>query len=462
MRRTSRGARFIQVWMACVIIVCALVFVAATTPAHAAQVTRGSCGASSGAAPHTSAQAPKNAASAARISLNTRSGVVGTQVVVSGAGWPSGQRVFITVENLVDEQGGMNETGRLSGATVGANGAFTMPTFRFPSLTCGVRPKAGTTASIVAATEDASVRVVTSFAVAQTPRLEVATPQQLAPLPLGTTTIAVTGTDWAPGAPVSLIAARLETITSGEWASAVTATPLPGAQAIRVTGNARGELSASVPVPPNLPPGTSVNISASAISPSYGTLVINLYPEALIPPSVAPTWDLSATRGQPGVPLTVSGDHWWPADDISIEYCRAEAAQPTALGMRCNLGPQGLVSTGYAAQLNEVVADTNGHFTASVTLPANAKPGAILVQARLPGGNARAEVYFASREFTLTPASRAQPLVMNWRDWWQQALVGILLLGVALFVFWPHISGISRSKPSSATGIRQPSHEQED
>jgi hypothetical protein len=242
-----------------------------------------------------------------------------------------------------------------------------------------------------------------------------------------------------------------------------TATPFPGAQPIRVTADARGEVSANVPTPPGLSPGTAVDISATATSHRYGTLVINLYAEALIPAPVPPTWDLSATRGRPGMTLTVTGNHWWPADNISVEYCRTEAAQPTALGVRCNLGPQGLVSTGYAAQLGEAVADASGHFTASVTLPANAKTGAIIIQARPPGGSARADVYFASQEFTLTPpATSPQPLVTHWRDWWTQALVGVLLLGAALFVFWPRTTRIIMRRPAAPTPLGQPSHEQGD
>jgi hypothetical protein len=328
-------------------------------------------------------------------------------------------------------------------------GGFTTPAFGFPSLTCGIRPKAGTTASIVAATDDNSVRASASFAVAQTPTLEVASPQQLRPLPVGTTTIAVTGEDWTPGVSVSLVAARAEIVTGPAGGQTQMATPFPDAQPTHVIADAQGKLNANMPVPATLAPGTAVDIQATATSSVYGALIINLYPEALIPAPVPPTWDLSANRGAPGMKLTVTGEHWWPTDYVSVEYCRSEAAQPTALGMRCNLGPQGLTPTGYAAQLGEAVVDGNGYFSATITLPANAKPGAIIMEARLLGGNTRADMYFASQGFTVTaPAARATPLLSRWRDWWPQALGGILLLGATLFVFWPRIMRAMGRKPT--------------
>ena len=79
--------------------------------------------------------------------------------IVSGTGWPVGQHVLISVENLIDEQGGVNGTGWLSDATVNVYGGFATSAFSFPYAVCGVRPKAGTIASIVAATDDNSVRV---------------------------------------------------------------------------------------------------------------------------------------------------------------------------------------------------------------------------------------------------------------------------------------------------------------
>jgi hypothetical protein len=348
------------------------------------------------------------------------------------------------VENLTDEQGGVNGTGRLISATVDVYGGFTTPAFGFPYAVCGMRPKAGTMAWVVAATDDNSVQVVRSFALAQTPTLAVATPQQLSPLPLDATSIAVMGSDWIPGAAISLVAAQLDTVADADGIQRQTATPFPSAQAIHAIADAHGALTANVPIPSGLAPGTAVNLSATAVSATYGTLLIILTPDARIPAPVPPTWNLSATHGEPGVRLTVTGDHWWPADHISVEYCRAEAAQQTTLGMRCNLGPQGLVSTGYAAQLGEAAVDMSGHFTASVTLPANAKLGAVIVQARLLGGNERADIYFASQQFTLTPpAPRAQLLMIDWQDWWPRLLVGGLLLGAALFVLWPRfIKGI--------------------
>src|SRR4029079_18380626 len=182
----------------------------------------------SSSASGTSTQATKGAA---RISLNTAQGVAGTQVVVSGTGWPVGEHVLISVENLIDEQGGVNGTGWLSGATVNVYGGFATPAFSFPYLTCGIRPKAGTTASIVAATDDNSVRAVSSFAVAQTPTLEVDSPQQLRPLPLGVNTITVVGSDWAPGVSVSLVAARSEIVTTAVGGQTQVESPFPDAQA---------------------------------------------------------------------------------------------------------------------------------------------------------------------------------------------------------------------------------------
>jgi hypothetical protein len=374
-----------------------------------------------------------------------------------------GQRVLISVENLIDEQGGVNGTGWLSDATVNVYGGFATPAFSFPYLTCGIRPKAGTTASIVAATDDNSVRASAPFAIAQTPTLEVTSPQQLRPLPVGTTTIAVTGEDWTPGVSVTLVAAHTEIVTGPAGGQTQMATPFPEAQPIHVIADAQGGLNANVPVPATLAPGTAVDIQATATSHTYSTLIINLYSEALIPAPVPPTWDLSANRGAPGMKLTVTGKHWWPTDYLSVEYCRAEAAQPTALGMRCNLGPQGLTPTGYAAQLGEAVVDGNGYFRATITLPANAKPGAIIMEARLLGGNTRAEIYFASQEFTLTaPAPSATSLLSRWRDWSPEALAGVLVLGAALFVFWPRIMRATGRRPAYSAPSIGLSGEEED
>ena len=459
MRRASCSAWLISGWLMCVAVLSALAFIVDMTPAHALAAARTACGGSSSAS-GASTQATKGAA---RISLNTAQGVAGTQVVVSGTGWPVGQHVLISVENLIDEQGGVNGTGWLSDATVNVYGGFATPAFSFPYLTCGIRPKAGTTASIVAATDDNSVRAVASFAVAQTPTLEVASPQQLRPLPLGMNTITVVGSDWAPSASVSLVAAHSEIVTAAVGGQTQVESPFPDAQSIHVMADAQGRLNANVPVPASLPPGTAVDVQATATSRAYGTLVINLYPEALIPAPVPPTWDLSANRGAPGMKLTVTGEHWWPTDFVIVEYCRIEAAQPTALGLRCNPGPQGSAATGYAAQLGEAVVGGDGYFQASVTLPANAKPGAIIVQARLLGDNTRAEIYFASQEFTLTvPAPRATPFLARWRDWWPQALVGVLVLGAALFTFWPRIMRATGRRPAFSAPSEELSSEQED
>jgi hypothetical protein len=446
-------------WLAFVALACALAFTASAPSAHALAVSRTACGGSSSASSGASTQTTKGAA---RISLNTARGVAGTQVVVSGTGWPVGQHVLISVENLIDEQGGVYGTRWLSGADVNAYSGFTTPAFSFPYLTCGIRPKAGTTASIVATTEDTSVRAVASFAVGQTPTLEVVSPQQLSPLRVGTTTIAVTGNDWTPGASLSLVAARSELVAGTIGDQVMTAMPFPDAQPIRVLADAQGRLNANVPIPAGLPPGTTVDVQATATSSAYGTLVITLYPDALIPAPAPPTWDLSANRGAPGMKLTVTGEHWWPTDFVSVEYCRIEAAQPTALGMRCNLGPQGLTPTGYATQLGEAVVDGNGYFLTSVTLPANAKPGAIIVEARLLGGNTRAEIYFASQQFTLTaPALHATSFLSRWRDWSPEALVGVLALVAALFVFWPRIRQAIGRRPASVAPSEGFSSEQE-
>jgi hypothetical protein len=413
----------------------ALVFVAGASSSQALAVSRTACGPSTSASP----VATQKTIGLARISLNTARGVAGTQVIVGGTSWPAGRRVLINVENLIDEQGGVNAIAGLSGAIVGADGAFTAPAFSFPYLTCGLRPKAGTTATFVAVTDDNVVRVTKPFALAQTPTLTIVG-QQPRILPVGAANISVVGGDWMPGVAVSFVAAQIDTTTDVGGFQRQAATPLPFAQPIGVTADARGEFEVDVPVPLGLTPGTVVNLSATATSASYGTLLIFLDPEALVPAPIPPTWDLSAPQGAPGVTLTSAGDHWWPGDEVTVEYCRIEAAEPTAQGMRCNPGPQGSATTGFAAQIGEVLVDTAGHFRATVTLPANAKPGEIIVEARLLGGNTRAAVYFASRAFTLTqPAPRTTPLLARWREWWPQALAGALMLGAALFVFWPRI-----------------------
>ena len=106
MRRVPRNAWLMSVWLMCVAMIYALVV--SVAPAHALAASRTACGGSSSAS-----SGAIQAKGSARISLNTTRGVAGTQVVVSGTGWPVGQHIFISVENLTDDQGGVNGTGWL-------------------------------------------------------------------------------------------------------------------------------------------------------------------------------------------------------------------------------------------------------------------------------------------------------------------------------------------------------------
>ena len=136
MRKVTRDAWLTSGWLASVAVASASVFISSAAYAHAAPPARRSCGAPSSASSGASTQVTTGSA---RISLNTVQGVAGTQVV-SGTGWPVGQQVFISVENVTDEQGGVNGTGRLITANVNMYGGFATPAFGFLYAVCGVRP----------------------------------------------------------------------------------------------------------------------------------------------------------------------------------------------------------------------------------------------------------------------------------------------------------------------------------
>jgi hypothetical protein len=145
--------------------------------------------------------------------------------------------------------GVVNAFDGVSGATVTAAGTFTAPTFTLPRAACGVLPRAGTVAQIVAHTLDGSTRVTVPLSIAQTPSITV--PLASSTISPGTTIIPVNGSDWAPGSAVRLVAATRQPDctppTTYDQARCVTA--LPNARTVVAHAGANGRFSADVPLP---------------------------------------------------------------------------------------------------------------------------------------------------------------------------------------------------------------------
>jgi hypothetical protein len=406
--------------------------VAAAAPGHTAATAtlpRG-CGVSMAAGRIASASVPRYA-TGAQISLNTASAVAGTQIVVRGTGWPGGVPITIGVEHFVRTDGFVNAFDGLVQATASATGTFTAPVFLLPLGTCGILPRAGTTAEIVAHTPGGGVQASAALSIAQTPAIAVDLPSLQ--LPRGATSIPVSGSVWVPGATVNLVAAGLPpdcpVVTSLDVVRCLT--PLVGAQPVVAVAAADGHFRIDVPMPPGVLPGTLVTLRATvSASPYYGELVLRSEWQAQVLPSVAPTLTADRATGPAGATVVVSGDRWPASQVVVVSYCRREAVSQGVVGPQCNQSAEGLVVTGYSQELGEADTDGFGHFTLRVMLPANARPGAITFEARLADQTLVADVYVQTTSFTVTStATRAgapQPAGL----WWPFAVGGAAVLAV--------------------------------
>lgn len=387
-------------------------------------------------------EAPAKAASGARISLDRSSGTVGTEVIVSGAGWPAGAQVFIHVEDLVIEAGYTDSPpGQYPGPSVAADGTFTSAAFAFPSGVCGRPPLDGTTAQVVAATTDQSVTARASFHIVQVPSLAVSIAGAPLPggvIPANVSVLQVAGSQWAPGTVVTLIAGSQVLSTVANHVQ-----PFPGARPVSATADTQGAFTADVSLPAGLPPGTSVDIGARVTSGVYGTLNMDLNLNAALLPSAEPTLALDHAQGQPGIRLVVKGTHWRPGDTVIIEYCRNSALVPDALGVYCSTSP----TVGAAQELQRASVDAVGTFATEIVLPIQAKAGPITIQARIEPDAIGAPIYRQARPFTLTRFDPTTP-------WWVYmfATVAALLLLAATMLLLYRWRGRQAARPSAAAG----------
>jgi hypothetical protein len=289
---------------------------------------------------------------------------------------------------------------------------MTAPVFILPAGVCGIPPKPGITMQIAAYTPDGNLHVTAPLAIVAQPKVE--TDPQGYQLPRNANIIPVRGSDWVPGSAVSIVAATppdpkdCHISTPFDWVRCLA--PLPSAQPVSIVADADGAFGTTVPLPPNLEPGKQVTLRAAVSGPPYGTLVFQADWAGTILPPVAPTFALSSTSGLAGAILTVSGDHWPAGQTVIVEYCRSEAVSNVFDVPRCNQ----FVGTGYAAELGRTTADNSGHFAIPVTLPSNARLGAIMFQTRVDGESPEMGVYYGQAAFTIIPLSNRPS---RWCPW---------------------------------------------
>jgi hypothetical protein len=406
------------VWILCALAAlatCCVLLAATAASAHAAASTTPprSCGASMATGRIGSASVPLDA-TGAQIALNTASAVAGTQIVVRGTGWPGGVSIMIGVKHFVQTDGVVTAFDGLAQTTATSTGSFTSSVFLLPPGTCGILPRAGTTAEIVAHTLTGSIQAGAALSIAQTPAIAVGLP--LLQLPRGATSIPVSGSAWVPGTAVSLVAASsppdCHVVTPIDSVRCLTS--LFGAQPISAVAAADGHFRSDVHIPPGVLPGTPVTIRAAVSASPYGELVFHSEWQAQLLPGVAPTLTADHAAGPAGATVVVRGDHWPASQQVMVSYCRREAMSQGTLLPQCNHSAQGLVVTGYAQGLGEADTDGSGHFTLRVMLPANARPGAITFEARLTGQSLAGDVYIQTTSFTVARPVAPQSADLGW------------------------------------------------
>jgi len=451
MRRASRGACFMSGWVACVALACALVFVAGVGPAHAAEAAQRSCGAR--AATSAPADAARNAPSEAHISLNTSSGAIGTQLVVSGANWPARVNITITMQFTIDHNGDYPVTSdALASVATSASGAFMTGTIQIPTGPCNSVPIPGSISQVISSTSNGAITASAPIKMVVSPGLNLDNTQ--GELHRDATTVPVSGVSWIPGVKVTITLARYADPSQG---SSSPPASLPGAQSLVAVADAAGGFKLDLPVPAGLPLGAALTATAQANAPEYGTLTIYAYSVLTVIAPLAGDISVKPKQGLPGAAIFITGSHWQPNERLNIGGCLVPSAKDDGIPY-CGPG------VFYLAVLGNVFTDAEGAFATKALIPDNWALDHAATIIVYPDESTSASTFVRATYFVgavspgATPSttvtdpdtiSSAQPANFTWMT----LAIGLGALLTAAFVFWPRLSARWRYGAPDATPI---------
>ena len=261
----------------------------------------------------------------------------------------------------------------------------------------------GTFVLLVAHTSNNSVNAEARFTYLKTPFLTSPVESEVGVTP--GSMIAVSGQSWDPEEPITLVTELTFGDSPAELADVGAGYPSQEPPLL-VRSNGDGTFTTSIRVPDGLSPQSGFVVSASATSPLYGSFTAQPL-VFIVLPERAPTFTASLTQGLPGTLVTLTGTNW-PMGTVLVEYCRGQTQVYESTDIGCDpIASQGI---GFA------LIQGPGSFSIEVTIPPNARPGPITLQARADG-TILPNIYTLGLPFDiLTPSSQTPSSQTTWQE----------------------------------------------
>ncbi len=350
------------------------------------------------------AQPQVTAAGRASASLSRTQGTDGTLLSLSGSGWPANTPIALDIwmdfsgtfrgGPMYQHQGGVVSAPVVPiQGTTSASGALQFPRFRLPSGFWGLcqnemsvngQPASSVTILFVAHTLDGNysngrVRQPIEFTYFRSPTIEASSAgnRDTVTAQVGER-LALTGAGWEPGERVTVTPQVATWPTVDHWSGdAVPITPPASPGAMTVTADTAGTLAFTFTVP-QVAPLSYIALLLHGNGGRYGDMSFFAFTTYVVLPGALPAIAVDRLSVVAGGTVTVTGDHWQPGQQGTIEYCRGLNLNPYKL-YYCDINS--------AESLGAFQADSAGHFEVPVRLPINARLGDITMQARVNGAD---------------------------------------------------------------------------
>jgi hypothetical protein len=220
----------------------------------------------------------------------------------------------------------------------------------------------GTAAYFVLAAEDGEVSAPVAFRYLPEPTMSLGGGAQgvAQEVTIGSS-VAVSGSGWEPR----------ETLTVTLWSKSIASQRDSSGATLRAAADDQGAFHVLYPVAATWPWHTESRVLVTGNGPRFGTLDASA--DVLLMPAVQPTFQVDRTLVTPGMPITVSGEHWYPGDVYTIKYCDAQwQDNGWADGPNCGKAVNPALGT--------VTIDADGRMHQQFRLPTDQPPGVIMVR----------------------------------------------------------------------------------